>query len=465
MNIMHMILSFMLAITLEVMASSKNFHFFHDKDFKLTSLFKSNDVDNGDLKINDFSDELAQTSYEKSGTKYLIPMSRYVGLKLMALPLADEPSKTIVFSVISKRFPQFFKNPTDFRIMFFSSLWIPSLDSYLTVTRVYVPRVFNVLYSTLFTREWREILADEEKSSGKFYGLQFPSIIPIKSFFLEGESSGPEDPRLFLDPEGHPCIIFNMLTKSKNRRMHVFSFSTGNTVELYVSGVKLAKVEKNWTPITIQDKSYFIISQTGPVVVDCDLKTGECIHLMGPIIKKPSLLRGGSPLMIYPFDDEFLFGVGYAHFSDHAYRSVVALYHLPRDQNGSYRIERLKPIFYSSLIDFGSILESLNISENVRIQISMSIADRWGLGRDVDGSPTGFEDSVDVSVNVEDSLNIIVRMTGLSKYLDFVISLYKKGLAPREWGEPNSILREGGPEGFPILSPVSFSLIKKQDAY
>ena len=215
------------------------------------------------------------------------------------------------------------------RLMYLTSIWIPSREIYFAVLRCRFVHRGSVLYATTFDSNWNEL--DEPFTYGPKEGMQAPGIVPI-SFFLMDKAKiledkidipyhyvGPEDPRLYRNPQGHICLVFNMLTPKYIRRIHHFNLTLGK-IEIYDSKTLFprdkVRAQKNWIPLMIGGKTAWLYDYVDFKLLDCSVATNVRFIKPTSSVTHKSALRGGSAF-VHVGEDYYL---SFSYVHDHLSR-------------------------------------------------------------------------------------------------------------------------------------------------
>ena len=114
-------------------------------------------------------------------------------------------------------------------------------------------------------------------------------------------TTGPEDPRFFNYRDRLWCVC-NGPTKSDPgiRAMHLVDLDTNTSVPLTIRGAKCQKVEKNWTPIVVDEELLFVYCFQPLCLLKLEsASSGICRPICGrPGRPVPGgCVRGGTPLI------------------------------------------------------------------------------------------------------------------------------------------------------------------------
>jgi hypothetical protein len=106
--------------------------------------------------------------------------------------------------------------------------------------------------------------------SNNLIPISYPKTIQIKTLDRREyplEDTGPQDARLF-EFKSKIWAIFNMITASGHRKMHIFNVSNGGRpIELTIKNSAPRPVEKNWTPFVRHSKLHFIYSFAPKLII------------------------------------------------------------------------------------------------------------------------------------------------------------------------------------------------------
>lgn len=152
------------------------------------------------------------------------------------------------------------------------SLWRPKSRTYWTIQRVYYYKdrgYTHPWFSYAWWEEWNEA-GTHRVDSG---------ILPI--FIPQHKSKdgpeGPEDPRLFEDPDGHICFVFSMLDIDDYIKIWMYNTTSQRQVALHSpDGREAHRVEKNWTPFVHDGRVKFVFSYKPVTIIACDFSSGAC---------------------------------------------------------------------------------------------------------------------------------------------------------------------------------------------
>jgi hypothetical protein len=112
-----------------------------------------------------------------------------------------------------------FEQDGDIEVMFFAPHWLEDQQAYLTVMRVYKSGYLSIMYGAFYTSNWEKI--EEPRPFG---ALTLPAVVPIPIYWGEESHAGPEDPRIFVSPDGRLThVLFNMLNASTQRSIYMYT--------------------------------------------------------------------------------------------------------------------------------------------------------------------------------------------------------------------------------------------------
>ena len=153
------------------------------------------------------------------------------------------------------------------------ALWRPRSRTYWTINRIYYYKgrtYTHPIFSYLWWEEWNET-GNQRVGSGIL-----PIFIPQHKD-KKDKPEGPEDPRLFEDPDGHVCFVFSMLDLDDHVKIWMYNATSERQVALHSpDGREPHSVEKNWTPIVIDGNVKFIFSYKPLTIIACDFFSGAC---------------------------------------------------------------------------------------------------------------------------------------------------------------------------------------------
>ncbi len=153
------------------------------------------------------------------------------------------------------------------------ALWRPRSRTYWTINRIYYykGRLYtHPIFSYLWWEEWNE-------SGSQRVGSGILPIFVPQHRDKKDRPEGPEDPRLFEDPDGHVCFVFGMLDLDDRIKIWMYNTTSERQVALHSpDGREPRPVEKNWTPIVHDGHVKFIFSYKPLTVIACDFFSGAC---------------------------------------------------------------------------------------------------------------------------------------------------------------------------------------------
>ena len=343
-------------------------------------------------------------------------------------------------AMANKVYPNVFPPRRQVRTMFASSLWIEKDRVYLSVVRMYTQFYHSVLYLTTHDKNWKE-RRDSKYKVGQFIAPCVLNIDFETEFDLDPQiairnnrtEAGPEDPRMFVDENGHISIAFNMKIKNMRRRMHILDLNTGKLSKLVFEAtnrdtsvlIGMSPFEKNWGPLVIGRKLYFVHNLRHLQLLHCDserksscyfVKKANNLHQLSPLpdadtMKDVSRYRIGPPLVeIVP---EFYVTFGFIHLRflgvRLVYRPCLIVVHVP-DGDAS----QARSIYFSEVFN---LWPSNKTHETYQPKIVMvtSIA---SIDRERDLST--------VIVLFNDELSAVFEMRGMLRLVESVADKYKK---------------------------------------
>ena len=306
--------------------------------------------------------------------------------------LFDDDQRIRIINEVCKKYPTCFQDINKMHLMYASSLWIPRERCYLTIVRVYQFDFSSVLYLTTHSEDnWKEGL--RRFRIGSFYG---PGILPIPIDMSVWQNKGPEDPRIFRNEHGDICIVFNMHSEGK-RRIHLFNLKTEKLTKFDSSVLPQGQIQKNWAPIKIAGKFYYVYSYTPLRLMDCS-DSGNCTIVAGSPVDNFGALRPGTPF-IEVIEGIYL-GFIFIHSSKHYYRPILSVL---RVDSGNPKT--LRQIYRTGILKFTNSAFS-----NARIMIASSIP-RIDFERNF----------IEVTVFFEDKDCYAFRLSGIKEFLQQAI--------------------------------------------
>lgn len=172
------------------------------------------------------------------------------------------------------------------------ALWRPKSRTYWTINRIYYykGRVYtHPIFSYLWWEEWNET-GSQRVGSGIL-----PIFVP-QHRDKKDSPEGPEDPRLFEDPNGHVCFVFGMLDVDGLIKIWMYNTTSERQVALHSPDGRASHlVEKNWTPIIHNGNVKFVFSYKPLTIIACDFSSGAC-HFHNTEERNPGIgeFHGGS---------------------------------------------------------------------------------------------------------------------------------------------------------------------------
>ena len=328
---------------------------------------------------------------------------------------------------LANDFPDLKPNIREYKIMFSPALWLPEIDSYLVVSRLFRWHHNSFLYATLFDEGWNEITEPT-----RFMSLTVPCFLPIIDPKPNTVYSGPEDPRIFFHGKDILCS-FNMKDADSKRKMWFYNFTDSQTTPLSLqdytvsSVTKIPNAEKNWSALSVKDDHlYMVYNYHNFQVIDCnDYKAKTpCPMVRGKFDDIITELKGGSPYVRFKNSD-YYFSIAYTNIRNprynsgsRIYRPAVAVIHVP---NGGDP-DSIKLIYTGGVLDFADSCVSLakRTKSPVGVADVLTVPSIARCNYD--------DDKVIVTANVDDVFNVVVTINGMIRFLDNIIGLYEKNL-------------------------------------
>ena len=316
--------------------------------------------------------------------------------------------------------------------MFSAALWIPEKAMFLVVSRIFSAEKNSFAYAAFFDVNWRQVMTPQ-----KFKTVTVPGILPITLTNYVAVYAGPEDSRLIQIANGDILCVFNMRDdQDEKRKMWIFNFSTGKTTRLLVSkyftpGSKQPKIpiaEKNWCPLVVDDRLYMIYNFKNFQLVDCTNWDAPCRWIQGKFDSSPGGLRGGTPFVRFR-NLPYYFSIAYTHIKHptkkcDVYRPTIAVVHTPNPKDPT----TFKLIYTGNVMNFNNLVFLSPITDLKSVH-DLHVC---GLGRILTVpsiAKCDFEaDKMTLSVNIDDSYNLIVNLGGITSFLDSVIKLNENGM-------------------------------------
>ncbi|CAG9320268.1 unnamed protein product [Blepharisma stoltei] len=305
-------------------------------------------------------------------------------------------------------------------ILFPSAVWLPEKHLYLATARISLFGMYNFLYATFYDSEWNEVTKEDYVGRTKV-----PGIIPI-TIKQKEEGTGPEDPRLFVALNNEIFVVFNLLGKDKNRMIHLYRFSTATFRMLYLDEHNGKKniIEKNWTPLIIDNEHlYFVYNFKNLQVVDCTAENESCKKMTGNYDSKPEALRGGSPFVRFE-DTNYYVSLSYTHIflkNCNFYRPVLVVIEVMQEQLSLKMVYQSEPFDLKNRILMKPVTTYRYLSQirDCMLIIPSSIAS-WNFKNN----------TADLHVTIEDQIPIVVRVEGFTDFVQYVINMYEYGRLP-----------------------------------
>lgn len=283
----------------------------------------------------------------------------------------------------------------------------------------------NYLYTIKLNRSYTL------SSKGRLIGIPAPSNAQYGY-----RTDGPMDPRIF-NLDNKPYISFHMWKNDKDEpedpnatdwdvpklgRIHVWDFEENKIVKLRVKNASLCWVEINWVPVVAKKQLYYIYTLDPLQVLRCDIRNGMCHFLEDYQETKDSYtfqyfrdhLRGGTPFLEYKWP----YFIGLAH--------STMVTSSPWDSYGIYSahlvvisVDPFRIVYVSSPIKFNeTFLSSVPIARPFA-QIKPFVFPVGIILRNLD--------VIDFGAHLSDSASYIVRMRGVSKLMNSVMSIDSDG--------------------------------------
>ena len=299
----------------------------------------------------------------------------------------DEQRERIIKEVYAK-YPSYYPNFDKVQLMYASSLWIPTEQYYLTVLRVYQFPFSSVLYVTTHSEDgWKE-RADKFKI-GSFCG---PGILPIPIDMTVNRCKGPEDPRIYRNEHDNICISFNMHSNDR-RRIYIYNLNDGKLTKFDSPILPTDELQKNWAPIKIADKIFYLYSYDPLRLMDCT-EPDNCTIVNDDSIQPIGPLRSASSFT--EVVKGIYFGFVFYHAEGEHYRPFLSVLEVDSGIPNSIR-----QIYLSEALEFKN-----SSFVDPKILIACSIA-----RIDLDGN------FMDVTVFFEDKECCAYRLSGVKEFL------------------------------------------------
>ncbi|CAG9329252.1 unnamed protein product [Blepharisma stoltei] len=320
--------------------------------------------------------------------------------------------------------------PDQFKMMNPSAIWLNDKQMFLAVARINVNKNKSFLYSSWYDSNWNEVITED------FVGnTSVPGILPIEIPSLYLLNAGPEDPRIFWAFKNQLFVAFNMYDYDERRKMWVYNF---NTTEFYPFSILEHMLrgyygEKNWTPLIVDDEHlYFVYNYKDFQLIDCAEKGKNCLWINGVWDRVPEGLKGGSPYMQYK-NTSYYVNLGYSHvfvsqnnITCEIYRPCLTLVRKNEDAPFLELIYTSEPmdfanqLFLKPLTRYASV-DEIDICGDARIMMALSIA-RWDYENDI----------VDMTININDTIPLALKVSGVGDVIDEVIMWDGLGKLPKE---------------------------------
>ncbi|CAG9320263.1 unnamed protein product [Blepharisma stoltei] len=307
-------------------------------------------------------------------------------------------------------------------LFFPTALWLPEKQLYLAAARLTIFDWFSFVYVTFFDEDWNEIR--ETDYIGK---TKVPSVITLGEM-KQAMWWGPEDPRIFQAFSSEIFFISTLLEGEPNfnRQINLYQFSTAThrKLELEEHIGKSYRVEKNWSPLIVDDKHlYFLYKYEGIQIIDCTEESQPCKRISGS--DKPlSRTHGSSPYVKFLNTNYFVsFAWTNIVFTKPHYRPSLSIIEV-LDEGKEFRlIYTSEPLHFTStaISDPKSLKTKLSNNDLRRVLMITSIA-RWD-----------FESGVtDINLSIDDDMAVAARVSGLTDFVHYIINVYEYGRLPDE---------------------------------
>ncbi|CAG9313489.1 unnamed protein product [Blepharisma stoltei] len=327
--------------------------------------------------------------------------------------------------IIPEEIKKLKNSPDEIRVFYPSAIWLEERNVFLAVVQVNLWDTYSFLYSTFFDSEWNEIRDEDYIGNTKV-----PGIMEIEKIWLL-YLSGPEDPRIFRGPKGELYFIFNKLTKDFKRTINIYSYSTGTSRQLVLEEHLCSQhiLEKDWTPLIVDDEHmYFIYNYKNLQIIDCTEENETCKKVKGIYDPVLNSIRGGSPYARYA-DTNYFISFIYTNVSQDApeikmkpYRPALSIIEYIEGVRPDFKL-----IYASEPIDFGNRVFLSPVSQYKSIKQTFDSAmsrilmvhsiSRWNYKEDI----------VDLTLTVNESFAIAIRVKGITDLVQFIINMYEYG--------------------------------------
>ncbi|CAG9320262.1 BMT1_3 [Blepharisma stoltei] len=309
-----------------------------------------------------------------------------------------------------------------------SAVWIPERQLFLASVRVWVFEYICYIYTTFFDENWKEV--KEEVMIG---ATKVPSLLNIPNDWSIA-NSGPEDGRVFRAFSDQFFIIFNMKRKEPPARpIYLYSFTTGkfNQLRIPEHDGKTVLIEKNWSPLIIDDNHlYFIYNFENFQVVDCT-EEGSCTRITGSYKREPGILRGGTAFQKYK-DTDYYLSLSFTHLEYiksgwcKLYRPALSLVKANGNDEDFRLIYTSEPIDFRDRIIMYPMTKYKSQSEKV-----FCGSGAWLIPNSI-ARIDEKSDISDITFSLGDEFQLVVKVKGIYKFVGEIIADYEKGILPAE---------------------------------
>ena len=287
---------------------------------------------------------------------------------------------------------------------------VPRRDSY-----------YNFYYRANFPSKYSEARKGLLSPDFDYVGNNQPILVP--GIPADPASSrhiphlGPEDPRAFKNPSGDTMLIYSRADSQGIRAMYLFNTVMMTEVRLDNFGLK---TQKNWTPLTYTSpRDLILFYSMQPIeLVRCDVYSGTCVFTAKTnqsFFQRGVTLRGGTPFYHYRDNYYYSFARTVQKPLQHGrsvYRLVFMLVDFDKDTLS------LTPAFVSSPFDYYTIPQ-------------MAVDDHLSPSDDAFKYILPYSAIIKgsdmiVTVNVNDTQNVALTMSGVTTSIDEIIRQYEK---------------------------------------
>ena len=379
------------------------------KDFD----FEDSKIDNSEADVE--NDSLISNTEINKIQSFHIDINEYLKVSNNSIKLFDYDQKKMLqyHHALQKKFLLF-----NLRFIESSAIWVKENNTYFVVARL-TNYILSRIYITLFDKNWNEI-----ETPGQIGSFKTPSFLPFpeeKNF-----NYNPQYPQIF-KIKGDYFVSFSLRNTENLQSLWLFSFKTEKNYWLCYSFNDTNSLGTILSPIIIENEELMVYDHKNLQTLNCsDYETG-CSGVYKQFSSKIENFYSGGPYTRFRNTSYYVsftniqYKIPFIRISldvCEIYRPVLTIFkeELVNDKF-SFRL-----IYSSNALNFnGTLFENSLANKNYSFFGDCYHAQLLRIESIINWDYSN--DSVDALANVNDRINFVLKLNGLTKIVDSITHL------------------------------------------